>query len=178
MTDKVIVILPVFGSPYVECVMKKGDKNMLKTLQKCVGGFIDKYDQKQIRIHPMFVNENARWRMGEALMKDSKTIVWVNEEGARDCSPNMATIIPNPQLRVGGCPHIFGDIALEVPLKAFERTGINQDWLTVIARDVEPEDEDDEEKMKAEYIAKGNEWLLSSGVVYKTPAPAVLVEAQ
>jgi hypothetical protein len=110
-----IVCLPTYGRPYIAAVVKESTR--LKSLQKAVGGYIEKVDRKSFIIHPMFL-ENPKWKIAERLLQDSNAKVYVNEEGAFKCVPNMATILSYRS--PSGCPHYFGDIAIHLTKKGLE----------------------------------------------------------
>lgn len=110
---KYVIVLPLDGAPYIMDTLD--GKDDLKVLQKAVMGYIEPYDRKEFVIHPIFVEENPRWALAQTLLNSGKTKVYVNDAGARNCGPNMATIIKNPAMRIGGCPHLLGEIALVVP---------------------------------------------------------------
>jgi len=120
--DKYVVVLPCWGSPYIHGIYKNnastGDN--LKLLQKAVMGDIEAYDRKQFVIHPLFCSENRRWNLARQLLTSQYTKVYVNDDGIAKCGVNTGTIITNPARRVGGCPHLCGDVALVVPKRVFE----------------------------------------------------------
>ena len=160
-----IICLPAFGSPYLVASVKSTD-NSLAILQKCVQGRIESFSRKDFRLHPMFCDENPRWRMAQQMLTYAKTKVWVNEDGAKEMCNNMATIITNPLQRVGGCPHLFGDICLVVPDTFFQVVGFRPEQFTVVEECFEPEDDAEEEAKKAECLEKG--WQITSmGQIYQ-----------
>ena len=120
--DNYVIVLPVEGTPYIHGIHKhEDDKDNLKVLQSAVEGRICPYPREEFRIHPMFC-ENPRWNLARQMLTSKFTKVYVNEEGMYGYSPNMATVL-NSADRVrfnGGCPHLFGHIALLVPKKVFD----------------------------------------------------------
>lgn len=122
-----IICLPVEGSPYLVASVE-GDNN-LKVLQKCVDGRITTFPGSFFRIHPMFYSDKSksdlRWNTARQLLTSSLTKVYVNEDGVNCCSPNIATIITDPQHRPMGCPHLLGNICLVVPDAVMTTLGIN-----------------------------------------------------
>ena len=169
MTTRHIICLPTYGSPYlVASVKKTKTSDMLKACQKAVGGDICGFERKDFRLHPMFCEENARWRMAQQMLTYAKTIVYVNEDGANTMSPNMATIITNPNRRLGGCPHLFGDICLSVPDTFFQVVGFRIESFALVEECFEPEDEADDEAKKAECLAKGWDYNDRNGMIYQS----------
>ena len=134
-----IYCLPTEGKPYIRHTLSKKD-DTLKPLQETVQGYIQPYG-RPIIIHPIFL-ENEHWDFARQLLKVKSVKVYVNEEGAYKCSPNVATIIGNG---AGGCPHLFGDVALLVPAKVLDVMGKKVSDLRTTPDDEEDDDEDDEE---------------------------------
>ena len=168
MSVRHIICLPTFGSPYlVATVEHRNTDSCLKALQKAVGGNIAQFPRKEVRLHPMFCEESARWRMAQQMMTSAQTKVWVNEDGIAECSTNMATIITNPQLHVGGCPHLFGDICLDVTDNAFKVMGFRPESFELVEECFEPEDEEETAAKMAECSAKGYDFIESTGMIYK-----------
>jgi len=120
--DKYVVVLPCWGSPYIHGIYKQNGKtdDNLKLLQKAVMGDIEPYDRKEFVIHPAFCSDNRRWDLARQLLTSQYTKVYVNDDGIQKCGVNTGTIITNPARRVGGCPHLCGDVALVVPKRVFE----------------------------------------------------------
>jgi hypothetical protein len=163
-----IICLPTFGSPYlVASVDRRKTDDHLAATQKAVNGFIEGYSRKEVVLHPMFCEENRRWDLARQMMTAAQTKVYVNDEGALKCSPNTATIIINPALRIGGCPHLFGDVCLDVPATVFQVMGFRTEWFKLVEMDYEPEDEAEEEAKKAECAAKGWDYKPSTGFIYE-----------
>ena len=165
MTNYYSIVLPLFGSPYIVGVpLKKMAKERAERIEKLVDGKFEEFDRKNFVIHPLFVKENKRWCAAAKLLNYQHTKVYVNEMGAFDYSPNMATVITNTAYRVGGCPHLFGEIVLEVPTDGFEKCKIDPKSLTLTDKcwvdgEFEPiEPEDDEEVKKLEAFAKENKY--------------------
>jgi len=166
-----LIALPCFGEPYIHSFSKSKDGD-LKKLKDVVGGAIEPYDRKDFVIHPLFASESKRWALIPQLLKQKTIKVYVNENGFNLCGPNMATIITNASKRLGGCPHLLGEIGILVPLTVLSRLRINPDVLT-IAEDggekldeVEPEDEEDEERLKERFATKGWDYKEEHGRVY------------
>ena len=180
-TLRYIIVLPTFGAPYLLAVVRKDKKG--EALSKGVDGDergdFAPFDRKQFVIHPMFVAENRRWAMAEGLRQYPHTMVWVNEAGIpKGLAPNMATVL-RPEMRVGGCPHLLGDIVLDVPANAFKKLNINPECLKLappaIAADgkvggVEPEDDEEMEKFEKEFEEKGWDYNPGTGAVYLAKA--------
>jgi hypothetical protein len=171
--DKYVVVLPTWGSPYILGIYKKSGKDNLPLLQKAVNGFIEPFKTSILNIHPMFFQENPRWFMARQFLRSKYTKVYVNEDGVKDCSPNMATIIINPHYRVSGCPHLFGDVCLLVPKKVFDALCANPASMTLHRNpdvDDEPswefEDDEEEEKYMKEFEEKGYDFNEGNGFCY------------
>lgn len=164
-----ILCLPTFGSPYLVATVesKKYDisEDHLKALQKAVGGYIEPIPRDSFLIHPMFC-ENKRWLMAKQMLSSKLVKVYVNENGIQKCVPNMATIKKTDEARRnGGCPHLFGDICLEVPEKVFQVMGFQPKSFKIV--DIyEADDEEDEEAKREECASKGWEYI-SSGQIYE-----------
>jgi len=118
-------VLPLGGSPYVVDVFKTDDMNALPVLQREVAGYIEEYSPKNFVIHPSFCESNAKWALAERLRKLPKTMAYVNEDGGRKCSINCGTVITDPRMRLGGCPHLFGNVVLAVYQSALAKAGIS-----------------------------------------------------
>ena len=111
--DKVIIVLPTYGSPYIwkNKVYSRTDKDkeiMFQRIGEVVQGDVQKCLASNLIIHPMFPN---RWRLVSQILKKKGVEVFVNKNGNTTCSPNMAVI--NKQT---GIP-FFGDIALTISLR-------------------------------------------------------------
>lgn len=169
MTTRHIICLPTFGSPYLIASVKKSNTSeMLKACQKAVAGDICAFERKDFRLHPMFCEENARWRMAQQMLTYAQTKVYVNEDGANTMSPNMATIITNTKRRLGGCPHLFGNICLSVPDTFFQVVGFRPETFALVEKNFEPEDEAEIETKKAECLTKGWDYNEHNGMIYQS----------
>jgi len=162
-----ILCLPTFGSPYLVASVETKKYDMsdghLKALQRAVGGYIEQISRDSFHIHPMFC-ENKRWLMAKQMLSSRLVKVYVNENGRQECVPNMATImIANG--RNGGCPHIFGDICVDVPEKVFQVMGFRTKAFKIV-NICEADDEEDEKAKKEECASKGWEYI-SSGQIYE-----------
>ena len=162
-----ILCLPTFGSPYLVASVEKNKTEVyMKTVQKAVDGSFEAYGRKDFVLHPMFCEQNSRWRKAQEMLLYAQTKVWVNDEGATKYVPNMATIIKNPALRVGGCPHLFGDVCLDIPDTYFQKNGIRPEQFALVEKGYEPEDDEDEKAKKAECLEKGWDYNESNGMIY------------
>ena len=145
--------LTTYGKPYLHKAIPAKDikKDLTKTLQSVVGGYIEKFNVSEIKpiIHPMFKQEEIKWRIAEKLMWCKKAKVYGNENGYRDCCPNMATIILNKDHQVGGCPHLLGEIAVSISETEYKK--ICDEPLDYWKDEqYEDEDEDEEEEEEAD----------------------------
>lgn len=166
-TGTFIIQLPVEGPPICWGLKKKNDKEALEQLQgdNGVGGYFTGFSKKDFVIHPMFVKENPRWALASKMLNLPSTKVWVNEDGANECSINAATIITNKFQQCGGCPHLFGNIVLEVKNCEMVKAGLSHLPL-VLVEEWEPEDEEEEEAKKKECEEKGYDYIESCGYIY------------
>jgi hypothetical protein len=158
--------LPVFGSPICLGQVKTKSADCLKQMQEGVEGNICAFSNKDFIIHPSFC-ENPRWRLASRLLAIA-TKVYVNEDGANECSVNSGTIITNPFQRCGGCPHLFGHVLLIVTQNAMTKAGINH-FPLVLVENFEPEDDEENEAKKKECAEKGYDYYESAGQVYLRP---------
>jgi hypothetical protein len=120
--------------------------------------------------------------MASTLLKERYTKVWIDDNGVNKYCPNMATVITNPVFRVGGCPHLFGDIVLEVRVKDFMNLQFNSNTLRLhdkcINKDAddeewygkfdgyEPEDDADIEKTVKWCKENDYDWIEEYGMIY------------
>jgi hypothetical protein len=179
-----VVVLPCMGSPYIEGnAVKKDSDQHLDLLQKGVNGYIEPTTKNWV-IHPMFLEENRRWKIAEVLRKFKGVRAYDNECGRFKCGVNSATVITDAHyVRAnGGCPHLLGDVVLDVPVSVFEAIKVNPDCLKMthpadeaiedeIDQDCDEEDldEDDRKKM-AEWKEKGYEFVRGAGQLYMAKA--------
>lgn len=117
--------LPTYGKPFLSEVIEAKDiqKKNLKTLQGVVGGLISKINVEEMKvyIHPMFSEENEKWNIAHALLWNQHSKVWINDNGANECCGNMGVIIGNPIYRVGGAPHLWGNVAITISQTVYEK---------------------------------------------------------
>ena len=164
---KFLFELGVEGSPSCLGVMKTDLDERLKQFQDCVGGFFEPYPKQHLRLHPMFLHENLRWRLASRLLAIAEK-VYVNENGMNECSVNVATLNTNPYKPAGSCPHLFGNVLLVVSESKMAKAGISHLPLVVV-EEFEPEDTDDEDAKKAECVEKGYDYIASSGQIFLRP---------
>ena len=118
-TKNYLVVLPVEGRPYIHSEEPKDEDARLAILKELVGGFVERSPQDYYTIHPAFC-ENPKWDIARQLLNIKSVGCYGNEEGMRECSPNMAVMI-RPQHRIRGWPpHSFGNEVLVVPEKVLE----------------------------------------------------------
>ena len=164
-----IICVPTFGSPYlVASVSSNKTDDYLKATQECVGGSICEFPKKDFVIHPMFCSEDKRWDMARQMLTSGRTKVWVNENGYNEqlCG-NTGTIITNPNQRIGGCPHILGDVCVDVPDTVMTALGFRADCFALVEENYEPYDEAELEAKKTECVSKGWDYDEHSGQIYK-----------
>jgi len=176
--DKYVVVLPCWGAPYIHGIYKHngttGDN--LKLLQDAVMGDIEAYDRKQFVIHPLFAAENPRWNIARQFLTSQYTKVYVNDDGIAKCGVNTGTVITNPMMRVGGCPHLCGDVALVVPKKVFDVICGDARKMTLYKNPLtsgkgengcwEFEDDEDTEKHTKHFDEKGYDFNEDNGFCY------------
>ena len=138
-----IIVLPVEGTPYISATIM-GDEGKLKALQEAVGGYIEGcYNNRNLQIHPYFAAEGGRWEKARQILACSTVKVWANEEGMRDCSPNVGLLLhPSLHAGLGGCPHPLGNIALQVPDKVLKVLGFTTEMFAEEDEDEEADAED------------------------------------
>lgn len=188
--SQVIVVLPTFGCPFIW----KGEEYKeveFKELQKVVRGGIEMIDNRFIRIHPLFMDDEngkkpgqARWNLVSKLISDKTVEIYANDEGHYKCSPNMAC------MRLD-CPvPYFGDIALIVPTKTLKKyTTIDYLSLVRIKESTDKEYEsslggyvyepyNDKDEKEFTKKAQENNWdyVKSSGFVFKSKKTEKKVE--
>ena len=170
--DKYVVVLPTWGSPYIIGIYKKSGKDNLPLLQKAVNGCIEPFKNENFTIHPMFCQENKRWDLARKFIKSKYTKVYVNEDGIEKCG-NTGTVITNPYYRVGGCPHLCGDVCLLVPKKVFDALCANPASMTLYTNpDSDDEltwvfsDDEEVEKYNKEFEEKGYDFNEGNGFCY------------
>jgi ABC-type uncharacterized transport system YnjBCD substrate-binding protein len=159
--------LPVEGSPVCLGQVKKKSDERLKQMQAAAGDEICAFSKKDFVVHPLFCESNPRWRLAARLLAIA-TKVYVNADGANECTPNGGTIITNPMQRSHGCPHLFGNVLLIVTASAMKKAGISHLPL-VLVEDFEPEDEAEDEAKKKECAEKGYDYCEGSGQVFLRP---------
>ena len=122
------VVLPLEGSPFnIKGLWTEKDKT-LSLLRDAVGGHITLIPSSIFRIHHSFIHENPRWRLADRLRTLPNTVVYCNENGVYDCSPNMATILT--VTINSGCPHLWGDVVLKVSHNDLKKAGLSVESLT------------------------------------------------
>jgi len=155
-----VFCLPTWGAPFISAVVSGKDDN-LKVLQKVVGGAIERVANNSFVIHPLFCEEEKRWKILSEIVKSKTVKVYVNEDGYNQglCA-NMATITRG----IGGCPHFLGDVCVVVPQKVLAVLKINPDAFTLImpVREIEEgeypvwefEDDKEEKEQKKKWASK------------------------
>jgi hypothetical protein len=183
--DKVILVLPTVGSPYLwkskvfDTSNKVGKDVLASELRKVVRGGSQKIENTTMKIHPMFEN---RWKIADAILKEKDVEIYGNENGGNECSPNMACLRLERVLGGGGMmsaeqymalplkvarvPY-FGEIGVVMPHKVL-RKHIHPDCLTLVrvedfyeeigvAKPAEPSTEKDYEQYLGGYIYEPND---------------------
>jgi len=178
--DKYLIVLPTFGAPFIHSIYRDDDEEDYKKVKDAVMGFFEPYDRKGFTIHPMFSRTDTRWDLARQFLNSRYTRVYVNEDGIRKCGVNMATVITNPAARVGGCPHLMGEIALGVSKRVFEvicgdprKLTLHKNPLTSSGNGSgcwEVDDEEEREKIVKEFEEKGYDFIESTGMCYLTKA--------
>ena len=122
----VYIVLPVVGVPYI---LKTTEKDELTIIQNIVGGRVELISSKTFIIHPMFTKEKQEWAVIHNLLAGvhSDTLkckIYVNENGRRECCPNMATIVLDKMLNEpdgSRQPPIMGMIAIKISVKELKK---------------------------------------------------------
>ena len=141
--NKYIICLPTYGSPYLWRETPIAERNLLEELQKCVQGYIEGFNMKSVLIHPMM--ESIQWKTAQRLIGKRGVKMYVNEEGRRDCVPNMAVI--NVRRPYASNEPIFGEVALVMTENAITRLVPN--FLEVF-RKVDDSEDDSEDESESE----------------------------
>jgi len=131
--SKIYIALPLEGSPFAisdfnhHTDSKTKSSNVCKNIQRVTGGFFETLPTfYQYMIHPLFCRECPRWQFVQNLLASGATLkTYVNENGIQEWSPNMATVCPM-LMKSSGCPHLFGNILIEVTSKSMEK--FEPDW--------------------------------------------------
>lgn len=129
ITKNYFVVLPVEGRPYIHGEVPKDDDAYLKTLQELVGGFIEQAPHGYYTVHPVFC-ENAKWDIARQLLNIKSVRCYGNEDGMRECCPNMGLVI-TPKYRMPGSRmfHSWGNEVLVVSEKVLELLKVKvEDW--------------------------------------------------
>ena len=172
MTARALFVLPVFGSPFLLGVVNtKDSKKHQALILKGVGGDCETAIRDSFFIHPMFCKENKRWAIAEILRRNRNTRIYCDENGVERCSVNMATVLM-PDYRNGGCPHLWGDLVMDVPLSAVKKLDYPLDCLTLASVCEASEDDEDEEAMRDTCKRNGWEWLEDVGQIFKKACEA------
>lgn len=171
--NKVIIVLPVEGSPYLWKNKGFTSKQMTKELPKMVQGRPQMIDNKTIIIHPWKSN---RWIIANKLIKEEGVEIYANENGMNECNANLncvrlqrdcggkemwSTEYFSLPLKPSSFPY-FGNIALVMSRKVLCKH-IHPDCLTLVRvedyneevglkKPDEPSTEEDYENYLAGYI--------------------------
>lgn len=125
MSAMYVFNLPTEGSPFLSAVIEAKDiqQKRLKTLEGVVRGLISKIDVKEMRvfIHPLFSKQKEKWDIANNLLWNQHSKVWANDNGAYECCANMAVIVGNSDYRVDGAPHLWGNVAVAISQKEYEK---------------------------------------------------------
>jgi hypothetical protein len=125
-TKTYIVVVPVEGTPYIHGEVPKDDTTRLKLYQEIVGGDIERVPHGYYTVHPTFAREQKKWDIVRQLLNCKKVNVFVNEEGMRDCSPNVGLLLT---FRMGVCPHAWGNGIMIVPENVLTTLKVSVDDL-------------------------------------------------
>jgi len=158
-TNMLVFNLTTYGKPYLYKIIEAKNirKELCDTLQAGVGGFFENISKKHIKdakivIHGMFKQENEKWAIAEKLLHHQYSKVYINENGANTCCPNMATVVFNKAYQIGGCPHLFGEIIVCISQNHYEKFCDKplEYWNEEKEEEEEDDDDDDEEEEKKE----------------------------
>jgi len=124
-----IVIVAVEGRPYIHSVVPDDDEEEMELIQEIVGGYFEQTPHGYYTIHPVFAQENKKWDIVRQLLTSKLVTVYGNEDGMRQCSPNMA-LVTMPKFRFPGQPHhSWGNEVLIVPERVLKTLKISPDDL-------------------------------------------------
>ena len=140
--SKLVFTLPTFGSPYFKTLINQSNKKEeLELYQKIVQGDIEPIDKNAIAIHPMFIEENKRWKQMATLIGRQGVKLYCNEDKYNLCS-NMACI--NLRNKI---PY-FGDLCMVVPPSVFDRLKYDINAFTLVKppKDFYKQDDDDDDE--------------------------------
>jgi hypothetical protein len=168
-----IIVCPVEGAPYLLAAVNKQHDSLGDSITEGVGGYFELLSSRNhVKFHPGFTRANPRWALAERLRTYQHTRVWVNEDGRRKgLPPNTATLFADPletpcdkcptiahhgDELIGEplkpydcrhrCPHLLGNIVLDVPHTGLVKLGVDIDDLKP---EVSAEDAAEEEELKA-----------------------------
>ena len=131
-----IVILPVYGSPFIYNDEPINVKQSKKLLNKAVEGEADQFENDEFHkmvIHPGFCERDKRWDIARRLTLRHDVKIFVHENGTNECCANVACLyihrdmfgtsgywtrdemLKKPWIRRDA--PFFGNIALLVPAK-------------------------------------------------------------
>jgi hypothetical protein len=122
-----LIVLPLDGAPYILSKdFVEGAEGSLEKLQSAVGGYFEAVamPKERVVIHPMFSKECISWRQaGKLIKKAPKTYLtlWCNENGIRECSPNMAVFVKC----TGGYRQLMGQLVIQANTKWFNKNKKN-----------------------------------------------------
>ena len=126
MAKYTLIVLPLNGEPKIlDNNFDINKEKALATLQEHVGGFIEFIPNpgERIIVHPMF-EETPAWKQASKLLKKAKKNsieVYCNENGMKECSPNMALFLKG----WSGLQPIFGNVVIKINNKWFNKNKKN-----------------------------------------------------
>tara|TARA_R110002153_G_scaffold191291_1_gene344288 strand:- start:66 stop:614 length:549 start_codon:yes stop_codon:yes gene_type:complete len=72
----------------------------------------------------MFVEDGIEWWVAQQILetigKRKTTKFYLNENGQNECDPNMGIVAIDHFHREGGCPNLWGNLAITMPKSHFE----------------------------------------------------------
>jgi len=148
-------------------VFEKKDNSISAEISEVVQGRVETGWLAMLIIHPMF---QGRWKLIKELMSNKKHLekmrFYVNENGKRECSMNMACIHGMERVPMSG------DLALVIPVSIFNNKISLKMFKPVKLPNgdegvFEPEDEEEQEKMIKWIKEKGYDYNVSSGQVFE-----------
>ena len=167
-------VLPTWGSPFLWGEMPTETAERVAMLQAIVKGSFEGIPTTAFVIHPMFC-DNKRWNAVRQMLTSNKVRAYGNENGSNTSCPNGGTVLLNRY--PGGCPHLWGDIAVVVPETVLTALGFNLDWFDA----VKPEgwkpknypvwEFEEAEPHFEEWLASGKAYHLSTGFCFKAKFP-------
>ena len=141
---KTYITIPVEGQPFIDAVIHKKNTGMiLKHLWKATESNDITTIDCPLVIHPMFVQESPRWAMVDRMIRAKQGVnVWAVSDPMA-YTANAAIILTDPRTRFSGCPHLMGNVVLELTPAAMAKFCPDADMLRLVMPTKAQQEEDD-----------------------------------